>query len=159
MNLRRLFMIRFAIGIPMGILIGLGISAISVTSYYADGAVHVVAPEFAASVGSVPLAFFLLALGSGLLGGIGLGCTITYEIETWSLLRATLTHMLIDVIAMFVTGYLLQWWDLTNPAEDAIMLGFFLVSYFIVWSCMCIVLRRRVRQLNTELLEMKKRVH
>ena len=90
-------------------------------------------------------------IGSGIYGMIAMGGSVVYEIESWSLLRATVTHYVTTFASFFVVNFLLKWFD-----GITVLIAFllFTVAYFIIWIIMYTSWRREIRRINQELSEM-----
>lgn len=99
---------------------------------------------------------FVSALPGILLGGIpgtiAMGSTVIYDIEEWSLLRATVTHFMIVMGAMLLACFVLKWFEPWS-APFWIMLAAELVGYAIVWLIMYLCYKKQVRRLNKLLKE------
>ena len=87
-------------------------------------------------------------VGSGLYGAICMGATIVYDIEEWSLLRATLTHYVITFASFFITNKLLGWFD-----SDILLFAFVLLSigYVGIWIVEYTAWKISVSQMNSTL--------
>ena len=90
-------------------------------------------------------------IGSGIYGGIAMGGSAVYEIEKWSLLRATLTHYITTFVSFFVANFLLGWFD-----GLAVLIAFLAFSgaYFIIWIIQYTSWKREIRKINEDLSEM-----
>ena len=88
----------------------------------------------------------------GIPGAIAMGTTVLYDIEEWSLLRATVTHFLIVMGAMLLACFVLKWFEPWST-PFWIMLAAELVGYVIVWLIMCFCYKKQVRKLNRLLKE------
>ena len=87
----------------------------------------------------------------GLPGAIAMGTVVIYDVEKWSILRATFTHFLVAMGVMVLACFVLKWFEPGSPAFW-IMLGAELVAYFLIWLIMYLGYRGKVRKLN-ELLK------
>lgn len=100
------------------------------------------------------------ALPSILLGGIpgaiAMGSAVIYDIEEWSLLRATATHFLVVMGVILFACFLLKWFPPWSPAFW-IMLAAELIGYVIIWLIMYYCFRKKVRTLNEMLKESRKK--
>ena len=89
---------------------------------------------------------------SGAMGMINIGTMTLYEIERWSLTRATLTHLAITLSTCCGLGLFLHWF---RSATGWIMLAIFIVAYFIIWLIIYLSYKRQVRKLNEHLAHWK----
>jgi Protein of unknown function (DUF3021). len=88
-------------------------------------------------------------IGSGLFGIISMGGSIVYQIENWSLRRATVSHYFITMIAFLVANEVLGWFG-----RGVILLIVFLamsVIYLIIWFVEYSLYKRRVDEMNKDL--------
>lgn len=95
------------------------------------------------------LAYMLI---SGAMGMINLSTMTIYEIESWSLTRATLTHFVIVMGTVCGLGLFLGWF---RSASGFIMLAAAVVAYFIIWLIMYLSYKRQVRRMNEDLKHWK----
>ena len=49
-----------------------------------------------------------------------MGFTVVYDIEKWSILRATVTHFLIANGMMILTATILKWWNFKDMMANII---------------------------------------
>lgn len=94
----------------------------------------------------------LYILPGGIPGAIAMGTMVLYDIEEWSLLRATVTHFLIVMGALLLACFVLKWFKPWS-APFWIMLAAELVGYVIVWLIMYLGYKKQVRKLNKLLKE------
>ena len=98
--------------------------------------------------GADGLALYLVL--SGLLGAVGMGGTTIYSLEHWGLLRCTVTHFVVTLLAYCAVGFTLGWLDLREPGTSLMFLGY-VIAYFIIWLTMCIKYKRQIRRINEAL--------
>ena len=91
--------------------------------------------------------FMLLGAINGM---ICVGGMTIYDIESWSLARCTITHFVISMSSLFITGSLQGWLSFTN-ADSLIVLGCSLIGYFIIWIIMYLISKKQVKELNKNL--------
>ncbi len=85
----------------------------------------------------------------GIYGAICFGGTIFYEIESWGLLRATVSHYLCILASFSLTGFLLRW--LHFDAWSAFFILAITVVFFVIWLVMGAIWRKNIREMNSEL--------
>ena len=95
-----------------------------------------------------------IAVGA-LQGAIAMGATVVYQMESWSIARATVTHFLITFAAYFAMGYIQGWLEL-GSAVFWITTAVMIVIYFIIWLANYISYKRTIRKMNEELEKFKK---
>lgn len=91
-------------------------------------------------------------LPGGIPGAIAMGTMVLYDIEEWSLLRATATHFLIVTGVMLLACFVLKWFEPWSTAFW-IMLAVVAVGYFIVWLIIYRCYKKQIRKLNELLKE------
>ena len=89
----------------------------------------------------------------GIPGAIACGSTVIYDIEKWSLLRATFTHFLVVIGVTFLACFVLNWFPPWSTAFW-IMLAVEVIGYIIIWLMIYLRYKAEVRNLN-KLLEEK----
>lgn len=106
------------------------------------------------------LAMFMYFLLCGLYGAVNMGTSAVYDIESWSILRCTLTHFgitLVSTVLFFGTMILLGW--LTAPPAGVCLLAAaaYVVIYFLIWLAQYLSYRKKVRKMNATLRKWKNR--
>lgn len=127
-----------AIGFAVGLLVGFGFLVC-----------HGMQATVAEKGAGWTVAYMLISGGMGL---VNMGTMTLYEIERWSLTRATLTHFAITLSTCCGLGLFLGWF---RSATAWIMLAAFVAVYFIIWLVIYRSYKRRVRKLNEDLKHWK----
>lgn len=123
---------RGVVGFALGMLAGVAI-------------LYLACPDALAGAGPGALiAHFLL---SGLYGALGVGATVVYDIERWSITRATLTHLCVTLGGLYALGLAQGWLALTALGFLVPTLGFIAV-YALIWLFQYLSFRRKVSQMN-----------
>lgn len=106
-----------------------------------------------AAVGS-PEAATALSLGvMGLFGSLCICGTLFYEIESWSLTKATAAHYLSMSLGYLIPNWVLCW-DI--PLKMFLIIeGFMTLGFFLIWLAMYLYFKRKVKKLNSMLLRKK----
>ena len=138
MDTRDKCMFRLLLGFTLGLLLGIVIYVLSIP----DGTV-------------IDKPFLVChLLGSGIVGLVGYGGAIVYDIESWSLGRATFTHYIVSFMTLFVISELLGWFS------HDILFGafvFFSAVYVLIWLTEYFVWKAQVRKMNQDLESMQKK--
>lgn len=137
----------FVVGAGIGDLIAFLLSALS-------GGDGIVAAELVTKTGTAG-AIILQTFLSGVLGLVSIGGMLLYEIDKWSLAKATVVHF-VSISACFVGSSLILHWFPLQFAYYAISVGAMTVGFFIIWLCMYLAWKKEVRKMNEELNEYKK---
>jgi len=93
---------------------------------------------------------------SGIPGAIAMGSTVIYEIEKWSISRATLTHFLITFGSIYLVGFALGWFRFGEPAFW-IFTAAMVAAYILIWLIQYMAYKRQVRKMNEDLQKWKAR--
>ncbi len=132
MDMKNKIMFRTLLGFTLGLIVGI----IMYILYIPDG-------------GTFHRTFFICHLvGSSIMGLVGYGGAIVYDIESWSLGRATFTHYIVTFMTMFVISEMLGWFS-----HDILFIVFlaFTIVYAIIWLTEHWVWKRQIRQMNEDL--------
>lgn len=143
--------VRCLIGAPIGIAISTIITII-ISFVIGDGTFYAVVPELIDDCGNEINAVLLQTVFSLLYGAAWAGASVIWKIENWSILRQTLTHLLIVSLATFPIAYFLRW---MNHSVSGILLyfGIFVVIYAIIWFSQYSSIKKRVEQFNAKVKE------
>lgn len=142
---------RSVIGAPIGLAIGT-IIAIIFSLTVSDGEFYPVAPELITDCGSEINAVLLQAICSLLYGAAWAGASVIWETENWSLLRQTVTHLMICSLATFPIAYFMRWMH-HSISGVLIYFGIFLGIYLIIWISQYSSMKKRVKQINRRVHE------
>ena len=110
------------------------------------------APETSTSLNAMMLHLLL----SGVLGMVANGSSVIYEIEEWSIVRATITHFIIAMGVFYVIAFTLRWFSPSDPA-CWIMSAIMVIVYFTIWMVQSLIFKHKVKRMNEELRKWKSR--
>lgn len=144
-------------GFGLGLIVGPVISALTGSAGAGDGAIHLVSDGLINAVGEPLAAFVIQAVVSGLYGMIAVGGSAVYGIEEWSLLKCTAIHYISVIIGLFVTGFSLRWFYLSDIGSLLIMIPFMTVPYVIIWLVNFYSSKAQIQEINRELEKYKAR--
>ena len=85
-----------------------------------------------------------------------MGSSIVYDIEKWSIARATVTHFLLVFALYFLLVISMKWFRLEDPLFW-IIVGCMAVAYVIIWLIQYLACRRKIREMNDSLNQWKSR--
>ncbi len=137
MDIKAKFMFRAILGFAMGLMVD-----VFLITFTGD-----------ASMFDNRIMILVQFLCSGLMGVVGMGGTIVYDIEDWGLGRATFTHYIITFITMLTLSEVLGWFP-----HSVLLIVFiaFTIIYALIWLFEYFVWKRQIRQMNRELEELLK---
>lgn len=132
-------------GLAISTLIG-----ISISMSIGDGQFHAVPPALITQCGTELMAVIAQTVCSMLYGAAMAGGSAIWEVENWSLLRQTMTHMAVTSLSALPITYLMHWVPHTVNAVIIYFVGFFLI-YFVIWLICYLSMRKKIRRMNEEL--------
>ena len=93
---------------------------------------------------------------SGIYGAVAMGSSIVYDVEKWSITRATATHFLLVFALYFLLVISMGWFSLSDPVFW-IVVGAMVAVYILIWLLQYLSYRRQIREMNDELIKWKSR--
>lgn len=145
---------RCLLGAPIGLAISFLIT-VFISLAIADGNFYAVAPELAENCGSELNAVVLQTACSLLYGAAWGGASVIWEQEKWSILRMTLTHLIVTSLASFPIAYFMNWMP-HDVLGVLIYFSVFFAVYLIVWLSNFLAIRHRIRQINKKVMSQEK---
>lgn len=137
---------RSLIGAPLGVAISYFITIlISVT--IGDGNFYPVVPQLITDCGGELNAVIIQALCSLVYGAVFGGSSAIWENENWSILRMTVTHLIIISVSTLPIAYVMHWIP-HNVIGFFIYCAVFFGIYFIIWITQYAFIKRQLNQLN-----------
>jgi len=149
--MRKKILLRCLIGAPIGLAISTLITII-ISLTVGDGNYYPVVPELVSDCGNEMNAVLLQALLSLLYGAAWAGASVIWEMENWSILLQTVTHLVICSLATFPIAYFMRW---MKPTASGILLyfGIFFAIYLIIWLSQYSSMKKRVEEINRKIHE------
>ena len=144
---KRVF-VRCLIGAPLGLALSTAITIV-ISLTVGDGRYYPVVPELAADCGTEMNAVLLQAACSLLYGAMWGGASMIWEQESWSILRQTITHLILCSAATFPAAFYLRWMP-HNAAGVFTYFGIFFGIYLIIWVSQYAAMKKRVEQINAK---------
>lgn len=143
--------LRCLLGAPIGLAIGTVIT-ILISLSAGDGRYYPVVPELIADCGTEIRAVVLQTVCLFLYGAAWAGASLIWEQDRWSLLRQTLTHLLVCSAATFPAAYFMRW---MRHSTGGVLLyfGIFFAIYLLVWLSQYAAIKKRIGQLNRRVRE------
>lgn len=139
---------RCLIGAPIGLAISTMITIV-ISLAMGDGEFYAVVPELIADCKTEINAVLLQAVCSLLYGAAWAGASVIWEIDDWSILRQTTTHLIIGSLATFPIAYFMRWMK-HNLWGVLLYFGVFLIIYLFIWFSQYMMMKRRVQQINSK---------
>ncbi len=151
--MKRKIIIRLILGFIVGAIMG-NLITLLVNLGYGE-AVSVVSPHQVEALGH-SLAIVLQTILSGLLGVVCIGGISFYDIESWSLLKATIAHSVPILIGFILVFTILQWVPFTF-VNCLIIAVIVIVVYAIIWLIMYLMWKNEVKKMNEDLKAYRER--
>ena len=146
--MKKLVVLRALMGAPVGLLISTLIT-IGISAAIGDGQFHPVVPSLAQRCGELN-AVALQTVVVLLYGAVFSGASVIWEVEKWSLLRQTVTHLLVVSLCTLPVALGLHWmeagvWGMVR------YFGIFFGIYACIWLSITLSIRGRLRRINRSL--------
>lgn len=142
---------RCLMGAPIGLAISTIITII-ISLAVGDGNYYPVVPELITDYGTEIHAVLLQTIFSLLYGAAWGGASIIWEMENWSILRQTLTHLVICSLATFPIAFFMRWMEHTIFGILRYF-GIFFAIYLIIWLSQYANMKKRVNEMNRKVRE------
>lgn len=149
--MKKTSLLRSLLGAPLGLAVGFAITII-VSLVKGDGIYYPVVPALEAAMGSELKAVVVQAVVLMLYGAIWAGSSVIWELDGWSILRQSLTHLLITSLATLPVAYFMHWMD-HSLMGFVKYFGIFLLIYLVIWLSQYSSMKKRISELNAKVRE------
>ena len=142
---------RCLMGAPIGLAISTAVT-ILISFILGDGDYYPVVPALIEVCGTEMNAVLLQAICSLLYGAVFAGATVIWEKDDWSILRQTLTYLIVCSLATLPVAYFMHWMEHSLWG----VIGYFAIFfgiYLLIWLSQYSAMKKRVQQLNAKVLE------
>ena len=133
--------IGFSLGVFITIMINIIIEVIFYNSHYANPYL-----EIRSDMNYTKILLELLT--GGILGCVGYGGAVGYEIEQWSIIRATATHFVVTMTVYVIVGLFNGWLLPMHSIVNVIQIGMMIFAYFMIWLFQYLIYKKSVKDLN-----------
>jgi MFS family permease len=143
---------RFLTGFVVGAIM---VHAITLLANYLDsGSLLLCRPSLIKAMGFSSALALQTVLGAAL-GILAFGGMCFFDIEEWSLLRASVAHCALILVAYLIAGSMLHWFS-RHIIPILIMSLITIVAYALIWLIMYALWKREIREMNRLAEEYKK---
>lgn len=149
--MKKKIVVRSLVGAPVGLAIST-IITILISLTVGDGNFYAVVPELITDCGSELNAVLLQAVCSLLYGAAWAGASVIWENEDWSILRRSLTHLIICSVATFPIAFLTRWMKHSITGILSYF-GIFFLIYLLIWLSQYLAAKKWVKQMNDKVQE------
>lgn len=146
--MKKKVIVRCLIGAPIGLALSTMIT-IAISLIVGDGRFYAVVPELIADCGTEINAVLLQSICSLLYGAAWAGASTIWEADHWSILRQTITHLIICSLCTLPIAYFMHWMD-HGFFGILSYFGIFFAIYVIIWISQYMAIKKRIRQINSE---------
>lgn len=147
--MKKKILLRAMLGFPLAIFMSYTISLI-ISLVMGDGKFYTVAPEMIAPAGSELNATLLQYLLSGLLGAGFAAGSLIWEVESWSITKRTVLHLILSAVVMFPIAYWSYWMPHT-PLGVLLYILIFVGIYAGIWAGQYFTWMRKIQDINRKL--------
>lgn len=127
-----------------------------IVNYFSHGQYLICMPELTESLGPTGAIVAQTVLGA-FLGVMANGGMCFFDIEEWSLLRASVAHCSLILVTFIIVGLLLRWFSF-DIIPILIMACMIFFVYALIWLIMYAIWKREIREMNRLAEEYKKDV-
>lgn len=148
--MKKKVLLRCILGAPIGLAISTMIT-IFCSLMANDGTYYPVVPELISDFGTEINAVLIQAIFALIYGAVFGGVSVIWETD-WSILKMTVTHLIICSVGTFPIAYLMRWID-HSMAGVLKYFGIFIVIYVIIWGSQYTGMKRKVQAMNEKINE------
>ncbi|MCR5417656.1 MAG: DUF3021 domain-containing protein [Lachnospiraceae bacterium] len=139
MSLKQRFIYKASIGFALGVFVTIMFYLIHLLSGgYSE---NIVAKDFLSEL-------VIQLFSGGMMGVIGNGGSVIYEIDHWSIIRTTVTHFCLAFFTFLVLGLLNGWLEPGLTLFNIIMILSWITVYFMIWMIQYLIYKKEVDQIN-----------
>ena len=150
MTLKNRFIYKAAIGFSLGILVTIIINILISTLFTGNAGAYI--DEYSSSaVGRTVPRLLLELLTGGLLGFVGNGGSVVYEIEDWGILKPTTIHFGVTMAVYVFVGLFNGWLTPYHSFQNVIQVVSMLLAYVAIWLSQYLIYRKEIREMNRDI--------
>ena len=142
-------LLRCLYGAPLGLAIGTVITII-ISLVVGDGTFYAVVPQLITDCGSEINAVVFQSVLCLIYGAAWAGASVIWEVERWSILKQTVTHLIICSAATFPIAYFTYWMP-HHGRGILLYFGIFAAVYVVIWLSQYSAMKKKVEQINKRL--------
>ena len=147
--MKKKVILRALLGAPISLTISTFITMF-ISAIIGDGQFYAVAPGLEAECGGELNAVLLQAACSLLYGAAWAGASVIWENDRWSLLRQTVTHLVVCSVSTLPIAWFMHWIP-RNAVGLLAYLAVFLGIYGIIWLTKYLNMKKRIQQMNKKI--------
>lgn len=152
--MKKKILLRGLIGAPVGIAISYIITVL-ISVLIGDGRFYAVSPQLAVDFGGELSAVIWQTICSVIFGAAFACSSVIWEMENWSLLKMTITHLAVVSVCSFPIAYVMRWIPHT-VIGFVIYCSVFFGIYLCIWISQYSYMKKKIAQLNSGLTDTNK---
>ena len=147
--MKKKLILRCLLGAPLGLAMSTCITVL-ISISIGDGGFYPVHPELSAECGNELNAMILQSVCSLIYGASWAGASCIWETERWSILRQSVTHLLICSVFTFPAAYFMHWMEHSVFGILSYFAVFFAV-YLLIWMIQYFSMKFRLKRINQKM--------
>ena len=145
MDLKQRFIYKSAVGFSLGVFLTIFINVI--VNFLLSGSLQDNPySEIRNSMDFIKIMLELLT--GGMLGCVGNGGSVVYEIENWSIFRATATHFIVTMTVYVIVGLYNGWLLPKHSMVNVVQIGMMVFVYVLIWLSQYLVYKKSINDIN-----------
>lgn len=155
MSIKKRFIYKASLGFSLAVIIGIVITVISAS--FGDEKDFLQDSVLSGRIENDMTVLVIELLLVGLLGVVGMGGSVVYELESWSLLKATVIHFLCTVGIYIFVGTILGWLSPKIGIWNYIQILAYIAAYALIWMIQSVIYKKEIRDINRGVELLKRR--
>ena len=148
MNLKQRFIYKSAIGFSLGVFITIIINII--VGFIFHGSLN--ENPYTEIRNNMDFTKIMLELlTGGILGCVGNGGSVVYEIEIWSIIKATFTHFVVTMAVYVIVGLYNGWLLPRHSMVNVIQIVMMVFAYFMIWLSQYLIYKKSINDINEDM--------
>jgi len=144
--MKKQVLIRCVFGAAVGLTINVLIT-ILISAFIGDGQFYAVPPMLIEDCGGELNAVVIQAVCSMIYGAAWSAADLIWKMEKWTLLRQTITHLLVISLSSLPISYLMHWVP-RGLGGTLAYFGIFFAVYLVIWVLQYRGIKKQIEQMN-----------
>ena len=144
--MKKQVLIRCVFGAPMGLTISTLITIV-ISAIIGNGKFYAVPPMLIEDCGGELNAVVIQAVCAMIYGATWSAADLIWRMEKWSLMRQTITHLLVISLSSLPISYLMHWVP-RGLGGTLAYFGIFFAVYLVIWVLQYRGIKKQIEQMN-----------
>lgn len=144
--MKKQVLIRCVFGAPMGLTISTLITIV-ISAIIGNGKFYAVPPMLIEDCGGELNAVVIQAVCAMIYGATWSAADLIWRMEKWSLMRQTITHLLVISLSSLPISYLMHWVP-RGLGGTLVYFGIFFAVYLVIWILQYRGIKKQIEQMN-----------